>query len=55
MLKDAVKQAVADDKAPWFNRVTAALFPELPEPVQGLLVHAYQAILRGAEVPESWH
>ena len=25
------------------------------EPVQGLLVHAYRAILRGADVPESWH
>ena len=54
-LKDAVKQAVADGKAPGFNRVTAALIAELPEPVQGLLVHAYRAILRGAEVPESWH
>ena len=54
-LKDAVKQAVADDKAPGSNRVTAALIAELPEPVQGLLVHAYRAILRGAEVPESWH
>ena len=39
-LKDAVKQAVADDKAPGSNRVTAALIAELPEPVQGLLVHA---------------
>ena len=54
-LKDAVRQAVADDKAPGSNRVTAALIAELPEPVQGLLVHAYRAILRGAEVPESWH
>ena len=54
-LKDAVKKAVADDKAPGSNRVTAALIEELPEPVQGLLVHAYRAILRGAEVPESWH
>ena len=54
-LKDAVKQAVADDKAPGSNRVTAALIAELPEPVQGLLVHAYRAILRGAEVPETWH
>ena len=53
-LKDAVRQAVADDKAPGFNRVTAALIAELPEPVQGLLVHAYRAILRGADVPESW-
>ena len=50
-----MKQAVADDKAPGSNRVTSALIAELPEPVQGLLVHAYQAILRGAEVPESWH
>ena len=54
-LKDAVKQAVADDKAPGSNRVTAALIAELPEPVQGLVVHAYRAILRGADVPESWH
>ena len=46
-LQDAVKQAVADDKAPRSNRVTAALIAELPEPVQGLLVHAYRAILRG--------
>ena len=54
-LKDAVKQAVADDKAPGSNRVTASLIAELPEPLQGLLVHAYSAILRGAEVPESRH
>ena len=54
-LKDAVQQAVADDKAPGSNRVTAVLIAELPEPVQGLLVHAYRAILRGANVPESWH
>ena len=56
-LKDAMKQAVADDKAPGSNRVTAAIIAELPEPesVQGLLVHAYRAILRGADVPESWH
>ena len=54
-LKDAVRQAVADDKAPGSNQVTAALIAELPEPVQGLLVHAYRAILRGADVPESWH
>ena len=54
-LKDAVRQAVADDKAPGSNRVTAALIAQLPEPVQGLLVHMYRAILRGADVPESWH
>ena len=54
-LKDAVKQAVADDKAPGSNRVTAAVIAELPEPVQGLLVHAYRAILRCVEVPELWH
>ena len=54
-LKDAVKQAVADDKARLSNRVKAAFIAELPELVQGLPVHAYQAILRGAEVPESWH
>ena len=46
---------MADDKAPGSNRVTAALIAQLPEPVQGLLVHAYRAILRGADVPESWH
>ena len=46
---------MADDKAPGSKRVTAALIAELPEPVHGLLVHAYRAILRGAEVPESWH
>ena len=54
-LKDAVKQTLADDKAPGSNRVTAALIAELPEPVQGILVHAYRAILRSADVPESWH
>ena len=54
-LKDDVRQAVADDKAPGSNRVTAALIAELPEPVQGLLVHVYRAILRGADVPDSWH
>ena len=54
-LKDAVKHAVADDKAPGSNRVTAAPMTELPELVQGLLAHGYQAILPGAEVPESWH
>ena len=54
-LEDAVKQAVADDKAPGTNRVTAALIAGLPEPVQGLVVHAYRAILRGADVPEAWH
>ena len=54
-LKDAVRQAVADNKALGSNRVTAALIAELPEPVQGLLVHSYRAILRGADVPESWH
>ena len=54
-LKEAVRQAVADDKAPRSNRVRAALIAELPEPVHGLLVHAYRAILQGADVPESWH
>ena len=54
-LKDAVEQAVADDKAPGSDRVTAALIAGLPQLVQGLLVHAYRAILRGANVPESWH
>ena len=34
-LKDAVKQAVADDKAPGSNRVTAALIAEVPKAVQG--------------------
>ena len=46
---------MADDKAPGSNRVTAALIAELFEPVQGLLVHAYRAVLWGADVPESWH
>ena len=41
-LKDAVRQAVADDKAAGSNRVTAALIAELPQLVQGLLVHAYR-------------
>ena len=54
-LKDAVRQAVADDKAPGSKRVTPALMAELLEPVQGLLVHAYKAILRCVDVPESWH
>ena len=53
-LKDAVKHAVADGKAPGSTRVTATLIAELLQPVQRLLVHAYRAILRGAEVPESW-
>ena len=44
-----------DDKAPGSNRVTAALIAELPEPVQGLVVHACRAILRGVDVPELWH
>ena len=46
---------MVDDKAPGPNRVTAALIAELPETVQGLLVHAYRALLQGADVPESWH
>ena len=50
-----MKQAVTDNKAPGSNRVTAAPIAELPEPVQGLLVHAYRAILRGAKVLGSWH
>ena len=54
-LEDALNQTVADDQAPGSNRVTPALISELPEPVQGLLAHAYRAILCGAEVPESWH
>ena len=54
-LKDAVKQAVADDRAPGSNRVTAALIAELPKPVQGLPVHPYRAIVRSAEVAQSWH
>ena len=54
-LKDAVRQAVEDDKAPGSNRITAALIAELPEPVRGLLVHVYRALLRGADVLESWH
>ena len=39
-LKDTAKHVVADDKAPGSHRVTAALIAELPEPEQGLLVHA---------------
>ena len=50
-----MKQAVADDKAPGSNRVTGALITERPETVQSLLADAYRTILRGAEVPESWH
>ena len=47
-------QAVADETAPGSgNGVTAALIAELQEPVQGLLVHAYKAFLRDAEVLES--
>ena len=46
---------MADDKALGSNRVTAALIAELLEPVQGLLVYAYRAILRGAKALESWH
>ena len=53
-LKDAVKQAVAEGKAPWSHRVTTAFITELLEPLQGLVMHA-PASLRGAEVPESWH
>ena len=54
-LKDAVKQSAADNKAPGSNSVTAALIAELPERVQGLLLPAYRAILRGAEVAAWWH
>ena len=54
-LKDAVKHAVAEHKAPGSNRVTAALIAELPEVVPVLPGHAYRAIILGAEVPESWH
>ena len=54
-LKDAVKHVVADDKAPGSNRVMVVLIAELPKPVQGLLGHAYRAILCGAQVPESCH
>ena len=46
---------MADDKAPGSSPITAVLIAELPEPVHGLLVHAYRAIMRGADVPESWH
>ena len=53
-LKHATKHALADGKMPGSNRVTAALIAELPEPMQGLLVHVYRAILRGSEVPVSW-
>ena len=46
---------MADDKTPGSEIVTAALIAEVPELVQGLLVHAYRAIPCGAEVPQSWH
>ena len=50
-----MQQAVADNKAPGSNRVTTVFIAELPEQVQGLQVHAYIAIWRGADVPESLH
>ena len=34
-LRDAVRQAVADDKPPGSNQVTAVLVAELHEPVRG--------------------
>ena len=41
----------ADGKAPGPNHVEACFIKALPAPVQWLLVHSYQAILRGAPPP----
>ena len=41
----------ADGKAPGPNHVEARFIKALPAPVQWLLVHSYQAILRGAPPP----
>ena len=51
-LQDAMKHAVAEGKAPGPN-VAAALITEWPEPLERLLEHAYRAILRCAQDPES--
>ena len=53
--KHIVKQAVVDGKAPRKMEGSAGLIAELPEPMQGFLLHAYRAVLRVAKVPESWH
>ena len=50
---ETVKHAVAEGNTPGSNKVTAALIAEFPDPVQGLLMHAYRAMLRGTKVPES--
>ena len=44
----------ADGKAPGPNHVEARFIKALPAPVQWLLVHSYQAILRGAPLPMHW-
>ena len=49
-----VKETMAAGKAPGSNRVTAALIHALPRPLQKVLVMAFQAILRGADPPDTW-
>ena len=44
----------ADGKAPGPNHVEARFIKALPAPVQWLLVHSHQAILRGAPPPMHW-
>ena len=44
-------QDKADGKAPRPNHVEARFIKALPAPVQWLLVHSYQAILRAAPAP----
>ena len=51
-LKSALDKA--DGKAPGPNHVEARFIKALPAPVQWLLVHSYQAILRGAPPPMHW-
>ena len=51
-LKSALDKA--DGKAPGPNHVEARFLKALPAPIQGLLVHSYRAILRGAPPPMHW-
>ena len=44
----------ANGKAPDPNHAEARFIKALPAPVQGLLVHSYRAILRGAPPPTHW-
>ena len=44
----------ADGRAPGPNHVEARFIKALPAPVQWLLVHSYQAILRGAPLQMHW-